>query len=77
MTSRIANPVPPDVMIRFNLSVSVHCFTWDWISEISSGTILREDTDQTSGDSEKTVCKVGPDRSVDASFDAVSLTLRL
>ena len=60
--------------IRFKFSVSVHDLTCDWIKEISSGTILRDVTDQISGDSENISLTVGPDRSVDASWDAVSLT---
>lgn len=74
MISRIAKPVPPEVMMRFNRSVSVHAFTLDWIAETLSGTMWREATDQVSGDSEKISFRVGPDRSVDASCDAVSET---
>jgi hypothetical protein len=72
--SRIAKPVPPVVMIKFNPSISAHDFTWDWIAVSSSGTIVSELTDHMSGDSEKTSFSVGPDRSVDASLEAVSLT---
>lgn len=74
--SRIAKPVPPEVMTRFNFSVSAHCFICDCIAEISSGTILTEETDQIFGNSAKTSRKVGPDRSVDISREAVSLTLQ-
>jgi len=34
-------------------------------------------TDQISGDSENMSLRIGPDRSVDASFEAVSLTLQM
>ena len=77
MISRIAKPVPPEVMTRFNFSVSAHSFTCDCIAEISSGTILTEETDQIFGNSEKRSLNVGPDRSVDASWEAVSLTIQM
>lgn len=73
--SRIANPVPPEVMMRFNPSMSAHDFTCDWIGDTSSGTMAKEETTQVSGSSEKMSFRTGPDRSVDASLEAVSLTL--
>jgi hypothetical protein len=74
VTSRIAKPVPPEVMIKFKPSLSAQFLTWSWICGISSGTILREDMDQISGSWSKMSLSIGPDRSVEASREAVSLT---
>ena len=64
-------------MIRFNPSVSVQDLTCDWISESSSGTILREETDHVDKSWAKTSWRIGPERSVEASRDAVSLTVNM
>jgi hypothetical protein len=72
--SRTANPVPPEVMMRFNPSMSAHDFTCDWIGDTSSGTMAKEETTHTSGSPAKVSLSILPDRSVDASFEAVSLT---
>jgi len=76
VTSRIANPVPPVVMMRLRFW-DVHCVIWDWIAGIESGTIVRAVTIQVWGNSPKRSLRMGPDRSVDASFEAVSLTGRI
>jgi hypothetical protein len=73
--SRIANPVPPEVMMRFNPSMSAHDFTCNWIGDTSSGTMANDETTQTSGSPAKMSFSKGPDRSVDSSLEAVSLTL--
>src|SRR5277367_5402966 len=76
VTSRIANPVPPVVMMRLRFW-DVHCVIWDWIAGIESGTIVKAVTIQVWGNSPKRSLRMGPDRSVDASFEAVSLTGRM
>jgi hypothetical protein len=71
--SRIANPVPPVVIMRLRFW-AVHWVIWDWIAEIESGTMEREATVQVSGDSRKVLVRIEPERSVEGSWDAVSLT---
>lgn len=69
------NPVPPVVIIQSNCPIPAHFLTIAWIASMSSGTIAVSVIVHSAPSS--TSRATGPDLSLDASLETVSLTIDL